>query len=134
MHLSRSGCEEGWSKELMGSANDSCVVFQTCIHHQCRTRSEYSGWFAMYSCTEGQITSTLKLFSRAHRSAFSANKDARPRPRNLLGTSVWVNPSTFPVILYSREATCPSRSISKRPVVTFCCVCGLLPTIPHATI
>src|SRR5205809_5129439 len=103
MHLSRSGCEESWSRELMGSAKDGCVVVvQAGIHHQCKTRSEYSGCFAMYSCTEGQITSTLKLFSRAHRSAFSANKDARPRPCNLLGTSVWINSSTFPVILYSR--------------------------------
>src|SRR6266700_1958631 len=88
----------------------------------------------MYSCTEGQITSTLRLLLRAYWSAVSAKEDARPSPRTLLGTSVWISPSTFPVILYSREPTCPSRSISKRPVVTFCGVCDLRPTIPHTII
>jgi len=34
----------------------------------------------------------------------------------------------------SREPTCPSRSILKRPVVTFCGVCDLRPTIPHTII
>src|ERR1700720_1403568 len=103
---SEDSCSRAWTKD---AAKDGLVVFQACVHHQCRTRSEYSGCFSMYSCTEGQITSTLRLFSRANLSAFSANEDARPRPRNLWGTSVWINSSTFPVILYSSEATCPSR-------------------------
>src|SRR4029077_4415947 len=88
----------------------------------------------MYSCTEGQFTSTLRLLLRPYWTPVSAKHDARPRPRSLLGTSVWISPSTFPVILYSREAICPSRSISKRPVVTFCGVCDLGPTIPHTII
>jgi Transposase len=55
---------------------------------QCRTRSEYSGCFATYSCTVGQIMSTWRPFSRAKLRAVSAREEARPMPRNFSGTSV----------------------------------------------
>src|SRR5205823_1847554 len=45
---------------------------------------------------------------------------------NFSGTSVWINSSTPPPTLYSRYATSPSRSISKRPLVTFCGAFGFL--------
>src|SRR6266852_2403294 len=124
MHLCcGSGSEDSCSREwTTGTAKDSRVFFQACVHHQCRTRSEYSGGFATYSCTEGQITSTLRLFSRAHRSAVSAKEDARPRPRNLLGTSVWINSSTFPVIYIQGRLLVPharSRSGQWLPSAVF---------------
>jgi hypothetical protein len=70
--------------------------------NQCMTRSEYSGWLTTYAWTEGQTISTLSLSSRAQWRAVSARDEARPIPRNLLGTAVWISSRIFPLRLYSR--------------------------------